>query len=351
MSCVEDFSSGGDQKVRLYVNNEQVDTSSAQRDLLPHVRDVSFEGYNRRMTSKHRIADYSLVIADWHQFSRELWERIVRCAAPICERVGVSASRMDTQVFLGTYKRTPFGVHVDPTSAFHFPLIGEKRMRFWPAAYAEDTPSLDHAQEYSAHLAHSISAVARPGQAIYWPSNYWHVGESEGDFSVTWRFAYWFADGLRRRMLVAASELLQQVDAGDVQRVAPPRSPDDTHAVDALLASLLNAASCAALRARVTASWLEQCSAFGFLRIPRPKSVPSSASQLRLRSPFSLLAAQVDAATWCFATAGISCVLPRPEGISELLSDLNGGCVVPTQRIRAAGLLPLCVESGAFEAA
>ncbi|MEB3282145.1 MAG: hypothetical protein VKK42_24830 [Lyngbya sp.] len=126
------------------------------------------------------IEDYALIVADWHQFDRALWEKIVVSLEGLTKLVGISASRMDTQLFLGNYKITPFGVHVDAASAFHFPIIGKKIIRFWPDSYAQKNPALHHARNYARFLENSSVIKAVPGQAIYWPSNYWHIGEGDG---------------------------------------------------------------------------------------------------------------------------------------------------------------------------
>ncbi len=353
VACAESFLAGDEQKVRLYVDGDQVDVREGKLgELLPGRRDGSFEAYDHRMTQQHGFRDYALVIADWHQFSRPLWERIVGSVAGLTRFLGISASRMDTQVFLGTYRRTPFGVHVDETSAFHFPILGTKRMRFWDASYVRTIPALRHARHYEAFLERSSVAEARPGEVIYWPSSAWHVGESSGEFSVTWRFAYWLADGLRRRAMVSASELFDAARAGPLTSLpATPARCDRIEGVEQILRDMEAVVHSTDLRARLVAGWLEQCSSFGFLRVPAPEPAVARAGRLRRRPPFCLYAVPIGRDHWCFAAGGMSCTRQAGPEVRDLVDDLNSDAQVTVERADAAGLLALCLESGAFEIA
>src|SRR5215216_4692269 len=226
-------------------------------------------------------------MADWHQFSNPLWRRIVNTVDALARYVGISASRMDTQVFLGTYNQTPFGVHVDDASAFHFPVIGKKRMRFWEDSFVRQTPAIRQAQHYEQFLTESVINEATPGEIIYWPSHYWHVGESRGEFAVTWRFAYWIADAMRRRVMVHATNIYEKLRPTPLISMPPtPLRCDRIPAVEQVLEDAAIAAQSLELRRRVTATWLEQCSAFGFLRVPARELQGANSDRLRLQHPF-----------------------------------------------------------------
>jgi 50S ribosomal protein L16 3-hydroxylase len=352
-ACAESFLAGEEQKVRLYVDDGQVDILGGRHgDLLPKIADGSFEEYNHRMVHRHGLGDYALVIADWHQFSRPLWDRLVLTVKSLANQVGISASRMDTQVFLGTYHKTPFGVHVDAASAFHFPIIGSKRMRFWEDGFARQTPSLHHARQYEQFSAASVVNEATAGEIIYWPSTYWHVGESEGEFAVTWRFAYWIADGMRRRVMVNAAEVFEGLRATPLTSMPPiPDKSEQIDGVEELLKDVITAAQSLELRRRLIATWLEQCSSFGFVRVPAPGPQDINRSQLRLKAPFRLYAARVDETHLCVAAAGRSSFVANDPRVVELIDALNDGEVVAVDRLKGEGdkLLQFCVESAGFE--
>ncbi|MBI5367923.1 MAG: hypothetical protein HZA54_12860, partial [Planctomycetes bacterium] len=197
VACGAAQAAGSPQTIRLYVHGNLVDLSGGFQKLLPCRADGSFSGYHRRMTEQLAELgrpDYALIIADWHAFHRVAWERICGALAGLFAAVGISRARMDTQIFLGTYRVTPFGVHVDPTGSFHFPVLGRKTMRLWSGAYAARHPDLPDALRYGRFKAGSRVLTARAGGMLYWPSSAWHVGESGGSFSVTWGLGYWTGD-------------------------------------------------------------------------------------------------------------------------------------------------------------
>ncbi len=352
-ACADSFLDGEEQKVRLYVDGDQIDLrGGGHGDLLPKLSDGSFEDYNYRMVHRHGLGEYALVMADWHQFSHPLWHRIVHTVDALARYVGISASRMDTQVFLGNYTQTPFGVHVDDASAFHFPIIGKKRMRFWTDSFVKQTPALRQARQYEQFLSESVINEATPGEIIYWPSDYWHVGESHGDFAVTWRFAYWIADGLRRRVMVNATDIFERLRAMPLISLPPtPLRAERITGVEDLLRDVTTAAQSQELRRRVIATWLEQCSSFGFLRVPAPEPQDTDRDALRLKPPFQLYAASVDDDQICISAAGSSLFIADNNEIAKIVDLLNSGELIAVDRLKAAGdnVLEFCAECGAFE--
>jgi hypothetical protein len=352
-ACADSFLAGDEQRVRLYVDGDQIDVlGGGHGDLLPKLSDASFEEYNYRMTERCGLHNYALVMADWHQFSNPLWRRILHTVDALARYVGISASRMDTQVFLGTYSQTPFGVHVDDASAFHFPVIGKKRLRFWEDSFVKQTPSLRQARQYEQFSSNSVVNEATPGEIIYWPSHYWHVGESRGEFAVTWRFAYWIADGMRRRAMVKATDVFDKLRRTPL--VSLPHTPlrcDRISGVEEVLEDVVTAAQSHELRRRIIATWLEQCSAFGFLRVPAPEPQDANSDGLRLKAPFRLYAARVDENCLCVSAAGSSRFIADSTETAELVDSLNSGAVIALDRLRVADndLAEFCLESGAFE--
>jgi len=319
VACAEDFCRRGRQKVRFYVEGSEIDLlGGGHQALLPALRDRSFEGYDRRIRATY--PDYGLVIADWHQFDGGLWARIVTAVKPLLERVGISAARMDTQMFLGTYKVTPFGVHIDATTAFHFPVVGTKTMRFWDADAVSRHAGLRGAQDYSRFLDGSVAITARSGEALYWPSNRWHVGESDGSFAVTWGVGYWVGHDMRD---LAMHKALRSLEAAVALPLTPPPPDDDLLA--ATEASLREALASDGFREAFVRTWLEHHSALGFLRVPPPLEIielePRTA--LRRRPAFAIHHARATATSSCIAAAGRSCVVPASPELEQLVQALN----------------------------
>lgn len=338
VSCTNSFRHGGQQKVRLFVNDSQVDLlRGGHRELLPQISDDSFVGYHQRMISNYGIEDYALIVADWHQFDRALWEKIVVSLEGLTKLVGISASRMDTQLFLGNYKITPFGVHVDAASAFHFPIVGKKIVRFWPDSYAKQNLALHHARDYARFLENSSVIKAVPGQAIYWPSNYWHIGEGDGTFSVTWRFAYWIAEGLHKLAIAKVAEVFAKLNPSSDTHLPEILTNSDAELpqVEEIINRLLQTVSSDQFRQSLVQSWLERYSAYGFLRVPAVTGKNSIDFQgsIYKKPTFPILATRIASDSICVAAAGRSCILKFSPDICLIIDELNQGKILLLQEL------------------
>jgi hypothetical protein len=360
VACTDAFCRGREQKVRLYVDGAEIDIlGGAHQAFLPKYEDQSFDEYNRRMVVRHGFQDYALIVADWHQFDRALWERIVVSLEGLAECVGISRSRMDTQVFLGTYKVTPFGVHSDPTGAFHFPVIGTKTMRFWRDSFVANTPELARIRQYERFLQESWAVKAKPGEAIYWPSDLWHVGESDGAFSVTWGFGYWIGNSLRRLAAAKSIKIFEEIGP-KTANIAPNGVADAARTlvpVDELLQDLFRNVSSEAFRLSVARSWLEHYSAYGFLKVPSLLDVVpvEEGGIVRKKPAFRILASRTGPNAICIASAGHSCILPPGAEVYAVIDRLNQGTPVPLEELyRSCGervainqVIDFCLRSGA----
>ncbi len=105
--------------------------------------------------------------------------------------VGLPNRFAEIGLYLGNYRKTPFGVHVDGCGVFSFPIVGAKRFRIWKPSYAAKHPSLERSFHYAKHKAASKTLDAKVGDMTYWPSSAWHIAESNGSFSATWSLGVW----------------------------------------------------------------------------------------------------------------------------------------------------------------
>lgn len=327
VGCVQDFLKGHPQKVRLYVNNNELDLSIPRhQQLLPQAIDFTFEGYHQRISVDEDLADYALIIADWHQFSRSSWEKILHAVQGLTQWVGMSNARMDTQIFIGNYKTTPFGVHQDPMTGFHFPVIGHKTMRFWPHQQVMTRPGLRGAQDYQAFIEGSTVCTAYPGQVMYWPSSEWHVAESRGDFSVTWSFGYWLADAITTRTLNQLADLLTHnpCTREPLHRQNLCHEASQLHQLKSLLNKISNTVNGADLFQSLCTSWLEQFSASGYLRYPaRLTYLPAHHQSLKLKPVFQVLSYPLDEQQLIVAAAGYSKTFPNHPVLHAVIDTLN----------------------------
>jgi hypothetical protein len=167
----------------------------ARRWCLPAATDGSFTGYHERIKRRLnrrwrrllglRERRYYLAVnfQELLDFSLWSWER--EFLARLYEQAGMNNAGAYNAVFLGDIDKTPFGVHIDPESVFHIPVVGRKAMRVWPADYADRNPALKGAQSYAEHVAASTFVEAGVGGFVYWPSSMWHVAEGDGSLSVS----------------------------------------------------------------------------------------------------------------------------------------------------------------------
>ena len=152
----------------------------------PRAEDGGFAGYHQRVTAELARAGgdghYGLIINNPELISAELYRWARAFVAPLYRRAGMNNSGNYLAMFIGNYLRTPFGVHWDPESVFSVPVVGRKAMRTWPSR-APELEGIRHARAYP--TAGSQRMEAEPGGVLYWPSDAWHIAESEGELSVS----------------------------------------------------------------------------------------------------------------------------------------------------------------------
>lgn len=147
-------------------------------DYLPEPSDGSFDGYEQRMADRLGEQRYALVVHRFHSFSHPLWDRAQRFYAGLWERVGQPTHSAGSTMFHGSYEHSPVGVHQDRFATFMFCVRGTKRMRFW--AERPWTDPVHTVLDYQPYLASSFVAEVEPGDLLYWPSRYYHVGRAPG---------------------------------------------------------------------------------------------------------------------------------------------------------------------------
>lgn len=152
-------------------------------DQLPRDEDTSFDDYQERVGALLRGRRYALIINGFHSFDHGLWARERAFYAGLWEQVGLPLTGAITTMFHGTYEHSPVGVHKDRFATFMFGLRGRKRMRFWPSRpWTEPVTTI---LDYGPYVPESFAAEVEPGDLLYWPSSYFHVGESAGTEPAT----------------------------------------------------------------------------------------------------------------------------------------------------------------------
>lgn len=151
---------------------------TAHRGLVPTGQDKSFAGYEQRMATRLGGRRYALLINGMHAYDRSLWDQERRFFRPLWEHVGLPLAGAITMLFHGTYEHSPVGVHRDRFASFVYGLRGRKRMRFWSQRPWQQ--SVTTVVDYAEYLRDSFAAEIEPGDLLYWPVRYYHVGETVG---------------------------------------------------------------------------------------------------------------------------------------------------------------------------
>jgi 50S ribosomal protein L16 3-hydroxylase len=149
---------------------------TAPDGVLPSGEDASFDAYDTRLAARLNGRRHALVVNGFHAFDPDLWSRERAFFAALWQAVGLPLTGAITTLFHGTYEHSPVGVHKDRFATFMFGLRGRKRMRFWPRRPWDEPVSTK--TDYARHTAASFSAEVGPGELLYWPADYYHVGES-----------------------------------------------------------------------------------------------------------------------------------------------------------------------------
>lgn len=150
---------------------------------LPVARDRSFAGYAARLAGALGDRRHALVISRFHGHAHAVWSAARAMFAPLWQRIGLPLTGAITTLFHGDYEATPTGVHRDRFTTMLFALAGRKRMRFWPERpWTEPVSTITR---YDAYLATSFAIEVGPGDVLYWPSSYYHVGEAAGGVATS----------------------------------------------------------------------------------------------------------------------------------------------------------------------
>ncbi|MER7334172.1 MULTISPECIES: JmjC domain-containing protein [unclassified Micromonospora] len=328
---------------------------TAPGDHLPAAGDGSFDGYEQRLAGLLGGRRYALVAHCFHAFDFGLWSRQRSFWAPLWHHVGLPYVSAITTLFHGTYEHSPVGVHRDRYATFMFVLRGRKRMRFWPARpWSEPVTTV---LDYDRYRSGSFAVEVGPGDLLYWPASYYHVGESAGDEPATSVNV-----GVPREVsgAVAVPDLFGDLDplwvgdpAAGVDRLSPlPATPfapgpgPDGRLPATLPAGLRQAtarlrgfARDGGLRARTAALSVRFWTAAGFRPVPPPAPARPLHDDAWVRAvPGSpVLWSPAGSATVVGANGHTVWTAARPAAVERLLAPLADGRPARVGRLLAAG--------------
>jgi 50S ribosomal protein L16 3-hydroxylase len=335
LGCCERFRSG-DRGVapEFFVEHAQL-LAGFDRYLL-EPGDRSIAQYSRRVTGLLKGRRFGLVIDDFQAQAPDLWVRLRGFLSGLYEETGLPGEYAKATLFLGNYRRTPFGLHRGRCGTFMFVAHGRKRIRAWPDAFFRGKREMTNRLDYARYNSHSMKFDAGPGDIIYWPSDYWHIGEDAGGASAAISLGLFMEPDPAGDMARHVADLIgahlgtgqARLDRGG----SPARMRKGLHRA----ARALNAVSRdPALEIALTASRLNHLTGFGFSQVPGPerRSRLRESDLVRGDAHYPILWMRSDGELVCSAN-GHAFTVPAHPKVPALLRCLNRG--VP---VRVKGLL------------
>lgn len=298
-----------------FVVDKRQELSVSQR--LPLASDKNFASYAQRV--KELVSDrrYALMVNGFHSFGFDMWARQRDFYQPLWQRIGLPLTTAITTLFHGDYEHSPVGVHRDRFTTFMYVLSGTKRMRMWPEQpWDHDATTV---VDYDEFRPGSMAAEVGPGQLLYWPSTYFHVGETVSDVPATsvnvgvpienhqarYELTELFVDATADTLIDATDQVRRALPAVDEAVMAP--GPDQ-HGMLSSVPDLLPSArrrfeqqvAELAAGARPKAMSLARYTAAGFTMVPpqRTAEPPTDDQTVRHDSRFPILWADSGGRRW-----------------------------------------------------
>jgi len=302
---------------------------------LPAPTDDSLAAYAERVTSQIQGQRFGLVAEDVQGDDARLWLRLREFVKNLYAVTGWPGEKAKASVFLGNYRNTPFGVHRDRSAVFTFVLHGRKRILAWPRAFFKDKEDMTNRLGYERYRGEAAALEGEPGDIIYLPTGYWHIGEDASGLSMTVTLTLFMEPHVSPSLLAIAERMVQgRVEAAN-QAAADALRPGQRNSSRAGIARTVKRAAQAlrsvggdpTLGRSLTAYWLDHVTGAGFTAVPDPLPPRSLPDDAVLRGdpdhPVMWMAAGANELV-CSAN-GHAFVLANGVGFVRVLRRINSG--------------------------
>jgi ribosomal protein L16 Arg81 hydroxylase len=321
--------------MKFYVDgHRQFETETLR--LLPKKSDRTLAGYHERMSEL--FPDYCLVCDELLQVNHTKQDKLIEFTRELYRAVGFPNRFAEMGLYLGNYRKTPFGVHVDGCGVFSFPVAGKKTFRIWKPDYVSLHPKLEQAFSYAKHKAHSQVLTARPGDMTYWPSQDWHIAESDGSFSATWSLGVWVdqkhSEDFAKILTALVSQMIGHDAASGMTTFKSLHS--ETGEVTALpelykrSIESLRQISREQLDETFLKAWMSHTSKLAFKNRPPSDFSITRKSVIRLRSlhaPIQWMRSPIDRKIY-YSFAGVLTEGSNSKSLLSLIQKMNNGEVI-----------------------
>lgn len=320
------------QGLKFYINGESQYQDEVLQSL-PVKTDKSLLGYHQRM--EKLFPDYCLVCDELIQVSGSDWNLLGDFLKGLYDCIGLSNRQSEIGLYLGNYKKTPFGVHVDGCGVISIPVVGTKKFRLWSDTYVKRNPDLELAFDYKKHVKHSDVIVASVGDITYWPSKSWHIAESDGKFSATLSIGIWVDQPLTDVLGQLMTDLIVKNSGLEQQQnfIKSKKSIDSKGQLTKLPSTLkksilkMEALSKNEMSDAITTYWLSLNSRNGFKSAVRPdiKLNLNRKGKMQLVPGYPILWAKLKSGLLCLASHGQLIYLKNTPEAVRFIKILNSG--------------------------
>lgn len=348
---------------KFYINGQKAYDEDVLQ-VLPVKKDKNLLGYHARM--KAIFSDYCLVCDELLKSNLENQALLTDFTDELYRHVGFPNRFSEMGLYLGNYRKTPFGVHVDRCGVFSFPVAGVKKFRLWTSDFVKKNPALDRAFEYSKYKKDSQLMEVGPGDMTYWPSSAWHIAESDGSFSATWSLGVWVDKPHHESFSESLKGLLAEKSGarGALATTSFKTLHEATGEVRELPAAyvqsieLLQSISVSDLQETFLKSWMIHISQQGFKNIPQVDFKLDLKSKIQLRNDRAPVLWQQGISNktqFYFSFGGMLVESSKSGGLLKLIQTLNSGktCLVAeylngSSKTSDFKALQILADAGAF---
>jgi len=307
---------------------------SRLRRYFPAVTDRSMSDYAKRIKTKLKGERFGLVLHDFQAYDAQFYLRTREFLNGLAAQLPVHWTAM-TGLFIGNYEQTPFGIHQDPANVFDFIIKGVKRIYLWPEDYFRDPFDKLRDENFAVLRKDATILEGEAGDILCWPPNYWHVGESVGNLSISASLSL-IPVQLSNRIVNEIKDCIEEAIGPSLNGAAGfPRSASEVENSSDMIAATVRQATNLLRRTphnfdfiqSLQATWLNRMTSSGSHLAPPPLPIEILNDDYVVRGlpelPILWITSS-DNQIICSAN-GHSVTVPAAPSVIKLLKELNSG--------------------------
>ena len=307
-------------------------------DYLPEEGDESVIGYLERIEAKVEGRPFELFASKLQAYDFDLWMGMRHFVRSLFRLVGIPLGCVNVGVFMGNHKKTSFGVHKDNADTFLFIVEGDKELLLWPDSMRERIPA--ESTKYDEFRDEAIVLEAEPGDVIYFPHTYWHVGESSSAYSISLPLGISPETPIDEQLMQQTRTVLKyESDSRDFSDGIECKFSAD-HSFDKgvpsrfepVLRSLRKISEGKSLEDCLILSCINQITASGFCDVPEPlpMTILEEESRICVRAGCEIVVTELPKSGLTCSVNGHAFSVGSLGCVKELIRDLNVGATFAT---------------------